>query len=123
MLKNGVYFIVIAPLVAEVFPIWVMQIRRLVTSQCNHKVYRVEILQGCCAVRTTHFDFGYDVTIATYSSPDLYLPKMKTALFVAPEFNRLLVLALCNFHIHSHPLNEQQEQIRFLKEENSGFPL
>jgi len=26
---------------------------------------------------------------ATYSLPDLYLPKMKTALFVAPKFNRL----------------------------------
>ena len=46
-------------------------------------------LLGWCAVRTIHFDSGYDITIATYSLPDLYLPKMKTALFVAPEFNRL----------------------------------
>ena len=45
--------------------------------------------QGWCAARTTHFGSGYDVTIETYSLPDLLLPKMKTALFVAPELNRL----------------------------------
>ena len=56
---------------------------------CKSEVYRVEISQGCGAVRTTHFDSGYDVTIATYSLPDLYICKMKTAPFVAPEFNRL----------------------------------
>ena len=27
--------------------------------------------------------------MATYSLPDLYTPKMKNALFVAPESNRL----------------------------------
>ena len=32
-------------------------------------------------------DSGYDVTIATYSLPDLYIAKMKNALFVAPESN------------------------------------
>ena len=36
-----------------------------------------------------YFDNCYDVTIATYSLPDLYLPKMKNALFVAPESNGL----------------------------------
>ena len=37
---------------------------------------------------TTQFDSGYDVTKATnYSLLDLYLPKMKTALFVVQEFN------------------------------------
>ena len=46
-------------------------------------------LQGWCNATTTHFDSGYDVTIATYSLLDLYLPKMKTALFVVPEFNRI----------------------------------
>ena len=51
---------------------------------CKYLVYRVEILKGWCAARTTHFGSGYDVTIETYSLPDL--PKMKTALFVA---NRL----------------------------------
>ena len=51
--------------------------------------YRVEILQGLCAARTTHCDSGYDVTIATYSLADLYLPKMKNALFVAPELEGL----------------------------------
>ena len=33
------------------------------------------------------FVSGYDVIIATYSLPDLYLPKMKNASFVAPESN------------------------------------
>ena len=32
---------------------------------------------------------SYDVTIATHSLPDLYLPKIKNALFVAPESNGL----------------------------------
>ena len=76
-------------------------------------VYRVEILQGWCTARTTHFDIGYDVTIASYLLPDLYLPKMK--LFVAPELTDFLVLVLCNVHIRSHPLNEQQEQITLLE--------
>ena len=38
---------------------------------------------------TRNFYSGHDITIATYSLPDLHLPKMKTALFVASEFNRL----------------------------------
>ena len=41
-------------------------------------------LQGWCASKTTHCDSDYDVTIATYSLPDLYLPEMKIAFFVAP---------------------------------------
>ena len=45
---------------------------------------------------------------------------MKTALFVAPEFNRL-VLLLCNVHILSHLLNEQQEQITLLEGGKLGF--
>ena len=40
-------------------------------------------------VRATHCGSGYGVTIATYSLPDLYLPKMENALFVAPESNGL----------------------------------
>ena len=56
---------------------------------CKYQVNRVEILQGRCAARTTHFDNSYDVTIATYSFPDLYLPKINDALFVAPESNGL----------------------------------
>ena len=44
---------------------------------------RVDVLQEL------HCASGYDVTIATYSLPDLYLPKMKNALFVPPESNRL----------------------------------
>ena len=56
---------------------------------CKYEVYRVEILQGWRAARTTHFDNSYDVTIATYSLPDLSLPKKKKHLFVAPESNGL----------------------------------
>ena len=37
-MKNGVYFIVIALLVAELFEIWFAQIRELVTSQGGHKM-------------------------------------------------------------------------------------
>ena len=57
--------------------------------QTQVKVYRVEILLGWCSARTTHCDNVYDGTIATYSLPDLYLPKMKNTLFVAPESDRL----------------------------------
>ena len=32
-----------------------------------------------------------------------------------------LVLVLCNFHIHSHPLNEQQEKITLLEGEKLLF--
>ena len=48
---------------------------------------QVQILQGWCTAGTTRCDGGYDVTIATYSLPDLYLSKMKNALFVALESN------------------------------------
>ena len=34
-----------------------------------------------------HCNSGYDVNIAKYLLPDLYLPKMKNALFNALEFN------------------------------------
>ena len=50
---------------------------------CKYLVYRVEILQVLCAARLIHYDGGYDVTIATYSLPDLYLPTMKNAQVVA----------------------------------------
>ena len=40
-------------------------------------------------LRELHIFIVVDVTIATQSLPDLYPAKMKTALFVAPEFNRL----------------------------------
>jgi len=63
-MKNWVYFIAIAVLVAEIFKILI------------------------CA-GTTYRDNGHDVTIATHSLPDLYLLKMKTALFVSPESNGL----------------------------------
>ena len=38
MMKNGVYFIVIALLVAGLFKILVYEIRCLVTSHCGHKI-------------------------------------------------------------------------------------
>ena len=38
MMKNGIYFIVIAPLVLSYSRFWFMQIRWLVTSFCGHKV-------------------------------------------------------------------------------------
>ena len=76
-------------------------------------------MQGWCVARTTHCDSGYEVTIATYSLPDLYLPKMKNALFNAPEFNT--VSSACNVHICSHPLNEQQDQITLLDREKLWF--
>jgi len=58
MMKNGVYLIVRAPLVAELFGILI------------------------CANWMT-----CDVTV--WMLQVLYLPKMKTGLFVAPEFNKL----------------------------------
>ena len=53
------------------------------------QVYRVKLLQGSSTARTTHCDSGYDVTTETYLLAHLYLPKMKNALFVAPESNGL----------------------------------
>jgi len=73
-------------------------------------------LQGECVARTTHCDSGYDLTIATYSLPDLYLPKMKNVLFVAPWSNRLSWgCAVSCAYICSHPLMEQQEQMTLLE--------
>ena len=82
--------------------------RKAMEYLCKCYVYRVEIFQSWCAARTTHCDSGYDVSIATCSLQDLYLPKMKNTLFVSPEVDGL-VFVLCNVHIRSHPLNEQQE--------------
>ena len=75
-----------------------------------YKVYSVEVLQGFFTARSTHCDSGYSVPIATYSLPDLYLLKMKNALFVAPESD-FFMLVLCNVHICSHPRNEQQAHV------------
>ena len=49
---------------------------------CKYLVYRVDVLQELHVVID-------DVTIATYWLLDLYLPKMKNALFNASEFNTL----------------------------------
>ena len=48
---------------------------------------------------------------------------MNNALFVAPEYDGLFVLVLCNVHIRSHPLNEQQERITLLDGGKLGFYL
>ena len=74
------------------------------------KFCRVDVLQGL-----------HILIIATYSLPGLYLPKIKNALFGAPECNDLIVLVLCNVHISSHPLNKQEVQITLLEGENSDF--
>ena len=55
----------------------------------KYQVYWVKIFQVWCAASTTHCDSGDDVTIVTYSLSDLYVPKMKIALFFAPESNSL----------------------------------
>ena len=70
------------------------------TSQYGHKMMQNHKLRSTCAnskstglklarvdvLQELHlYDSGYDVTIATHSLPDLYLPKIKHALLVAPE--------------------------------------
>ena len=63
-----------------------------------------------------HCDSGYDVTRATYSFPDLYLPKMKNALnLLLVSLMDFLLLVRCNARISSHPLNEHQEQLTLLE--------
>ena len=52
----------------------------------GQNICRVDVLPE---LQCTHCDSDYDVTIATYSLPDLYLPEMKIAFFVAPESNKL----------------------------------
>ena len=79
------------------------------------QVYRIEILQGWSAAKTTHCDSGYEVTIETYLLPDFYL-EWKMPYLLLPSLTDFFVLMLCNLHIRSQALNEQQEQ-----EENSDF--
>ena len=47
-------------------------------------------------------------------------PKLKLPHLLLQSGTDFLVLLLCNVHIRSHPLNEQQEQIKLL-EENCYF--
>ena len=82
---------------------------------CKYKVSRVEILQSWCAPRTTHHNSGYDVSIATYLLPDLYLLKRKNALFFLLSLTDFLVFVLSNAHIRSHPRHEQQGLIALLE--------
>jgi len=93
-MKNRAYFTATAPPAAEPFktPIHANQMT------CDLSVNRVEIL------------------IVVLMSPDFYIPKMKTALFVAPEFTDFLVLVLCNVHIRLH-------QESTTRANNSDFPL
>ena len=54
------------------------------TSQSGHEVMQNNKIRKICAnTKSTGLKF------CSYSVPDLYLAKMKNALFVAPEFNRL----------------------------------
>ena len=82
---------------------------------CKCWIYRVEILQGWCTATITHFDSGYDVTIATYSLLDPTFLKWKLPYLLLQSLADFLVFVLCNVHIRSHPLNEQQEQITLLE--------
>ena len=49
--------------------------------------------------------------------------KWKLPYLLLQSLTDFLVLVLCNVHIHSHPLNEQQEQITLLEGGNSAFPF
>ena len=60
--------------------------------------------------------YRFEILMVVFISPDLYLPKMKTALYVAPEFTDFLVLVLCNVHIRLH-------QEGTTRANNSDFPL
>ena len=55
------------------------------------------------------------VMIAKYLLPDLYHTKMKNALFLARESNRLSCACAVYVPIRSHPPIEQQEQITLLE--------
>ena len=44
-------------------------------KQQNMEYLCIYSLEGWCIARTTFFDNSYDDTIATYSLPNLYLPK------------------------------------------------
>ena len=79
------------------------------TKSTGLKFCRVELVQELHLVIVVMMS----PYIAIYSLEDLYLPKMKNALFVAPESNRLS--RACAVHICSHPLNEQHEQITLLE--------
>ena len=94
------------------------------TELCKFTKYGISVailsLQGWCVARTTHCDSGYNITIARYSLPDFYLPKMKKCYSRVIDF---LVLVLCNVNICSHPLNKHKSKWHFLKEGNSEFTL
>ena len=131
MKKNSIYFIAIAFLVAKWLKILIYANERtcdvsrtqddvksqIVEHLCKDYVYWVESLQSWCAARTTYCDSSYDVTIATYLLPALYISKMKNALFILllQSLTDFLVLVLCNVHIRSDQPNEHQEQITVLE--------
>ena len=57
MMKNGVYFILIAFFVAELFKILIMQIRGLVTSQDGHKMMKNKIWNICANAKSIGLKF------------------------------------------------------------------
>ena len=78
---------------SDVNKIWNIRARANAKST-GLKFCRVDVLQErniliVVMMSPERFDSSYDVTRAAYFLSDLYIPKMKTALFVAPEFNRL----------------------------------
>ena len=90
MIQTGIYFFVITLhcQVIQDFDLCKLDVTRL--KQNYVKSQKMEHLCKCwCAIRTTYCDRSFDVTIATYLLPDLYIPKMKNALFVGPGSNSL----------------------------------
>jgi len=81
------------------------------TKRCNNKIksLQVEIFQGWCAARTTGCVSDHDVTIAlnTGYQTSSFL-QWKLPYLLHQSLTDFLMPVLCHFHIHSHPLNEQQ---------------
>jgi len=88
--------------------------RSVNTKWCQVTKYGISLqilsLRSWCVARTTHFDGGYDVTIATYHYQTSTFPKWKLPHLLLQRLTDFLVLVLCNVHIRSHPLSEQQVQ-------------
>ena len=96
-MKNGVYFIVIALLVAELFRFRFMQIRRLLMSHSGHKimqnhkkwnisedVFCIELKLFTLLILITKFrDMAHcDISIATQWAPGPLHPKGKIRVFL-----------------------------------------
>ena len=127
-MKNGVYFIMIALLVAELYKLkfWFMQIRGLARSQCGYKVMLSHKKLNICAnakstgMKFRRIDVLQDLRIVTVvmTSPWQHTPyqastflKWKMPSLLLQSLTDFVMVVLCNVHIRPHALNEQQEQI------------